>query len=98
MKTQAFSWDEAHRQFPGMEADVHLGIYSVQVVEHPHVQIEVVHWHVPVFRHHQIQSDYTWIGGSELKAGENLREHLFRRKPAQYLVKITNRHVAGGKG
>ena len=58
------------------------------------VQIEVVHWYVPVFGHHQIQSNKARVGLGELEAEHDLSEHHFSRKAAQHLVEVANRHLA----
>src|SRR5215475_11545992 len=97
VKTQAFGWDKAQGEFPSVQSDMHLGINSVQVVEHPHVQLKVAHGNVPVFRHNQVQPDHTRINRSKLEASENLRKYLLRRKPSQYLIKIAKRDVACGE-
>src|SRR5215469_13885204 len=97
MKTQAFRWDQAYGQFPGVQTDMHLGINSMQVIKHLHVQVEVAHGNVPVFRHAQVQPDHTRINRSQLEASENLRKYLLWRKPAQHLIKIAKGGIAGWK-
>jgi hypothetical protein len=41
---------------------VYLGINTVQHVEHLHVQAEIVHGDIPVFRHDEVEADEAGIG------------------------------------
>src|SRR6185437_11696438 len=51
-----------------------------------------------VLRHHVVDSDHARIDGCDFEAQQSLREHLFFRKPAQYLVKVANLYAASGRG
>ena len=76
MEGQSFGRNQAHGQFAGMQADMHLGIDPVKIVEHLHVEIEVVHGNVPVLRHHEVQADKARIGLSQFETEHNLRKYL----------------------
>ena len=65
---------------------MHLGIDAVQIVEHLHVQVEIVHGHIPVFRHDQIEADEARVGSGKFEAKQDLREDLFFGKAAQDLI------------
>ena len=95
---QAFRRNQAHGQFAGVQADVHLGIDAVQVVEHLHVQIEIVHGHIPVFRHHQVETNEARVGLGQLEAEQDLREDLLPGKAAQDLIQISDFDGAAGIG
>ena len=64
------------------------------------MQVEVAHGNIPIFRHDQVQSNHARILGSQFEAGENLREHLLRQQPAQYLIQVANSNITswGGRG
>ena len=62
VKRQVLGRYQPHCDFTGVQADVHLGIDAVQIVEHGHVLGEVVDGHVPVFRHHQIEPNEMRVG------------------------------------
>jgi len=66
----------------------------MQRLDDLHVQVEVVHGHVIIFRHHQIKSHETRIGLRQLKSEQDLRKHLLPRQSAQHLIQIMNRNLA----
>ena len=89
---------QSRRKFAGMQADVHLGIDAVQIIEHGHVLVEIVDGDVPVFGHDQVQSDKARIGRGEFEAEHDLREDRFARQSAQHLIEIADGDVASGFG
>ena len=54
VELQAFRRNQSHRKFAGMKGDVNLWIDAVQVIDHAHVQFEIVHGDIPVLGHDQI--------------------------------------------
>src|SRR5580700_1301636 len=90
MKAQAFRRHQAHSQLTRVQADVYFGIDAVQVVEHLHVQLEIVHGNIPIFWHHQIQAYTARIRLRQFEAEKNLREDHLARQAAQYLIQIAN--------
>ena len=97
-KREILGLDQSHGEFAGMQADVHLGIDAVQVIEHRHVLVEIVNGNVPVFGHDEIQADEMRIGRGEFEAEDDLREDGFVRQSAQHLIKITDGDVASRFG
>ena len=89
---------QSQGKFAGVQADVHLGINAVQVIEHGHVLVEVVNGNVPVLGHDQIQSHEARIGRREFEAEHDLREDGFVGQAAQHLIKIADGDVASGFG
>src|SRR6478672_2533362 len=71
MKVKVVGRDKSNGKLASVKADVHLGVNFVQIVEHLHVQVEVVARHVPVLGHHEIESDEALIGLRELKAAHD---------------------------
>ena len=84
----------ARRQFTRMQRDVHLRIDAVQIIQHPHLQIEIVQRVEFVLRLHQIDSHHARISARNLKPRDHLRKHLLLRKRAQHLIQISKRHRA----
>ena len=79
VKAQAIRRNQAHGQLTGVQGDVDLGIHPMQVVKHFHVQAEIVHGNVPVFRHHQVETNEAGIRRGKFEPKDNLREdRLFR--------------------
>src|SRR5262249_21422156 len=95
---QSVGRNQADGQLTGMQRDVNLGINAVQLVEHPHVQIEVAHGHVPVFRHDEVEPHETWVRGREFEAEDNLREYGLLREAAENLIKIADGYLAARPG
>src|SRR5262249_40414387 len=87
---------QPHYQFAGVERDVDLRVNTVKIVEHLHVQIEVVDWHVPVFRHDQVQADDARVGLSQQEAGQDLGEDLLFGKATQDLVNVASLDTTSG--
>ena len=46
VETEAFGGHQPHGQLSGVQADVHFGIDAMQIVEHAHVQIKIMHRHI----------------------------------------------------
>src|SRR5580700_5697028 len=66
----------------------------MQVVEHCHMQFEIVHGDVPVFRHDEIEAHEAWIGLGQLETQQYLGEDHLAGQPAQYLVEIAYPDIA----
>src|SRR6202034_4664259 len=74
VKREILGFHQSHCEFAGMQADVHLGIDAVQVIEHRHMRVEIVNGNVPVFWHDEIQAYKVRIGRCEFEAEYDLRE------------------------
>src|SRR5580765_3471385 len=98
MKVKVVGRDKSNGKLASVKADVHLGVNFVQIVEHLHVQVEVVAWNVPVLGHHEIESDEARIGLRELKAEHDFCEHHLAREAAQDLIQVVNRDLTTGIG
>ena len=94
MAAEAFGRDEAGGEFAGVQADVHLGIKSVQKADDLHVQRVVGHRGGPIFGHDVVDAHKARIGGNNLEAQQRLRENLLLRKSAQNLIQIPDRDFA----
>jgi hypothetical protein len=86
VEREIFGLHQSHRQFARVQADVHLGIDAVQVIEHRHVLVEIVNGNVPVFGHDQVQSYKMGIGRGQFEPQHDLCEHRGLREAAQHLV------------
>ena len=71
-----------------------LRIKLTQCLNDPHVQIEIMHGHVIIFRHHQVESNKSRIGPGQLETQQDLREYLLPRQAPQHLVQIVDRNLA----
>src|ERR1041384_5101864 len=77
---------------------MHLGIKSMQKVQHSHVQIEIVYGHIPVFRHDQVEPDHARIFCGHLKSGKDLGKDRFFGKTPGDLVEIARLDGTARKG
>src|SRR5678815_503906 len=98
VKTQPLWRDHPRRQLTCVQCDVNFGVHAVQVVENAHVQIEVAHGNVPVFRHDQVQSDKARVCLGQFESQENFCKDLLARKPAQDLIEKSDRDLTSGIG
>ena len=98
MEAKAAGRHQARRKLPRMKADVYLWVDAVQIVEHPHLQVVVLHGPIAVLRHHEVDTDHARIRHRRLEAEQRLREHLLRRKAAQDLKEVTNGYMARRSG
>ena len=98
VEREILRFDQSHGDLAGVKRDVDLGIKAVQVIEHGHVLAEIVGRDVPVFRHHEIESDEMRIGRGQFEAENDLGEYGFTGESAQYLVKVSDGDVASGFG
>src|SRR5580704_2790158 len=94
VEREVLGLDQAHRDLSGMQADVHLGIDTVQVIQHGHVLVEIVSGNVPVFRHDEVQAHKVRVGGGKFEAEHNLGEYGFVRQSAENLIEIADGDVA----
>jgi len=94
---ETFWRDHALREFAGMEGDVDLRIDGVEVVEHLHLKVIVLHGDAAVFGHDKVEADDVGIGGGYFKAEEGLREDLLRWEAAEDLVEPVDFDDAHGR-
>ena len=59
----------------------------MQVIQHVHVQVEVMHRNVPVLGHHQVQADDPRIGLRQFEASQHLSKDRLAGQPAEDLIK-----------
>ena len=85
---EIFRWNQFRRQLAGVQRDVNFWIELMEIVEHLHVQAEIVDRHIPVLWHHKIQADHARIFGCHLKADKNLCKHHFLRQIARHLIQV----------
>src|SRR5688572_15582597 len=82
VKSQPFRRDKPGRKLARMKSDVSFFVlfltllYSVYVVEHRHLQREIVHRCPAIFRLYEVQSDQPRIGFRRLHRGHHLRKCL----------------------
>ena len=103
VEAQAFGRDEAGSELAGMQADVHLWVDGVEVIEHLHLEGVVAHGDKAVFGLDEVDADEARLVGVHGWPGWFQSQEGFGRRPArgeaaQNLVDVANFDLAGGRG
>ena len=96
VEAEAFEWDEAGSELSGVERDADGGVDAVEVVEHLHLQVVVLHADAAVFGHDEVDADYVGVRRSHLETEEGLGEDLLGWEAAEYLVEEVDGDATGG--
>ena len=94
---KALGRHESGRQLAGVQIDMRVGIYAMQVIDEFHLQYVVGHRGGVVLGLHISDADKARVGRVDLKAEEGLREDLFFREIAQDLVDVADRDLTCGR-
>ena len=79
-----------------MKREIDVGVDGMQVVEHLHVEMVVLHGHAAIFRRRDVDADEARIDAVEFEADERLREYLNGCGTAADGVDVMKLDSAGG--
>ena len=97
VEAEAGGRDQTRGEFAGVERDVDLGVYGVEVVEHEHLAVILAHGRVSIFWLDEIDADYiVRVRGSDFKTEEGLGEDLLRWEGAKDLIEDADLDGTGG--
>jgi hypothetical protein len=98
MEAEAFGRHHAGGKLAGVKRDADVGVNGVEVVEHLHLEVVVLHGDAVVFGLDEVDADEVGVGGGDFKAEEGLGEDLLERKGSEDLIEEVDFDGAAGSG